>query len=537
MTEEVERISAQALYEKLATARAPYLTRARRAAELTVPALMPKEGASATTNFPEPAQGLGARGLRHLSSKLNITLFPVNQPFFRYEIDAITGAGITKDEQQDPLQGMRGEMEKALSARTRAVMAEINGSMFRPISFEACRQLVMSGNYCTYIPKEGKPKGYKLDTYVVERDGSGNLIRLVIREMISPSALPLDVQAKVKGASSEGNDPGKDVTVYTAIVLDDDGQNFTVWQEANGINIGGEYEGTYPADQLPWVPLRFSYVEGEDYGRSFVDEYVGDLNALEQMTIALRDGTIQGAKVIWMVSPNSTVNIHKLAKAENGDFVQGEANAVTPLRLEKQADFAVAERYIAQLTERLSFAFLLNTAIQRNGERVTAEEIRYMAGEIDQGLGGVFSLLAEEFQQRVVRLFELRMEHRRKVPPLPKDVTSLSIVTGLDALGRGNDLQNLDALVAGAAQVVGPEAVARYLGVGEYFKRRGAALGIDMDGLIRTEEEIQAAEQQAQLQQMAQHLGPQAIAQMGGAARDQMKADQANQQASGEQNG
>lgn len=46
---------------------------------------------------------------------------------------------------------------------------------------------------------------------------------------------------------------------------------------------------------------------------------------------------------------------------------------------------------------------LLNSAVQRNGERVTAEEIRYVAGELEDTLGGVYSLLSQELQLSLIR--------------------------------------------------------------------------------------------------------------------------------------
>lgn len=162
---------------------------------------------------------------------------------------------------------------------------------------------------------------------------------------------------------------------------------------------------------------------------------------------------------------------------------------------------------------------------------MTAEEIRYVAGELDQGMGGVYSLLSEEFQIPSAHLFSIRMEHERKVPPLPKEITSTSIVAGIDALGRGNDLQNLDALIAGAAQMGGAEVIGRYVNLGEYFKRRGAALGVDMGGLIRSDEEIAQADQQAQLMALAQNLGPQAISAMGQMGKQQMVNDAQAEQA------
>ncbi|PLU17972.1 hypothetical protein BMJ31_21265 [Sinorhizobium medicae] len=239
--------------------------------------------------------------------------------------------------------------------------------------------------------------------------------------------------------------------------------------------------------------------------------------------------TVANTRSVWLVAPNSVAKAQQLAKAKNGGFVTGEANSVTPLQVNKQADFAVAERFIAQLIERLSYAFMLNSAVQRSGERVTAEEIRYMANELDQGMGGIYSLLSEEFQLPVVRLYEKRMEHNRKVPPLPKGVTSVKVIAGLDALGRGNDLQNLDAFIAGLGQLFGPQEVARRINAGEYMTRRGAALGIDTNGLVRTDEELSQGDQTAQMQQMIEKLGPQAIAQMGGMAREGMKQEAATE--------
>ena len=65
--------------------------------------------------------------------------------------------------------------------------------------------------------------------------------------------------------------------------------------------------------------------------------------------------------------------------------------------------------------------------------------------------------------------------------------------------------------VAGAAQTVGPQALQTYLNIDAYFKRRAASLGISIEGLIKTEEQIQEEQQQAQQMALAQQLGPNAI--------------------------
>ena len=73
---------AQARYSQLETRREPFLTRARDAAKLTIPSLLPPSGHTGHSKFSTPAQSLGARGVNNLASKLLLALLPPNSPFF-----------------------------------------------------------------------------------------------------------------------------------------------------------------------------------------------------------------------------------------------------------------------------------------------------------------------------------------------------------------------------------------------------------------------------------------------------------------------
>ena len=73
-----------------------------------------------------------------------------------------------------------------------------------------------------------------------------------------------------------------------------------------------------------------------------------------------------------------------------------------------------------RIETRLQFAFLLNSSIQRNAERVTASEIRFMAEDLEQALGGIYSILSQEFQLPFVMRKMAMMEKSKKLPKLPK---------------------------------------------------------------------------------------------------------------------
>ena len=154
-----------------------------------------------------------------------------------------------------------------------------------------------------------------------------------------------------------------------------------IYQEVKGLVIPGS-EGTYPLDKSPWIPLRFTKIDGEDYGRGYVEEYLGDLRSLEALTMAIVEGSAISAKVLFLVNPNGVTEQRTLVEAPNGAVRTGNAEDVTVLQVQKNNDFNTAYQMIEAISQRLAFAFLMNTAVQRGGERVTAEEIRYMRGEL-----------------------------------------------------------------------------------------------------------------------------------------------------------
>ncbi|MBY4725711.1 MULTISPECIES: portal protein [Burkholderia] len=503
-------------YEKLSGDRYAYLERGRDCAKLTIPTLLPPEGATSATRFRTPYQSLGARGVNNLAAKLLLALLPPNSPFFRLVIDDVMLVKLTGRE------GMRAQVENALSSMERSVMTNIETSGLRTSAFEGLKLLLVTGNVLFFLAPEGGMKVFRLDRYVVKRDPMGNVLEILTKENVSPMELPDNIRAAVM-ANKSNDDNCDTVEVYTCIKRTE--TNWKVWQEANGIDLP-ESHGSYPLGKSPWIPLRFIAVDGEDYGRGFVEEYLGDLQSLNALRKAIVQGSAAAAKVLFLVKPNSTTKLRVLTESESGAVKEGNAEDVTVLQMQKQADFAVAKQTCDTITGELSFAFLLNTAIQRAGERVTAEEIRYMANELESSLGGVYSTLSQEFQLPLVQRVMFQMERQGKLPALPQGTVKPAITTGIEAIGRGNDLTKLQQFMT-SLESLGPQVAPTYVNMGDLIKRTGASLGIDMNGLIKTDEQIAAAEQQAQMQNMLQQLGPNAVNQLGGLMKQNMQGQQA----------
>lgn len=501
-----------ALYNKLVAQRSSYLTRGRDASRITVPTILTDETTGGATTFATPYQSVGARGVNNLSSALLLSLLPPNAPFFRLVIDE---AEKKKLEQVGPQ--VKSEIEKSLSEIERAVSREIELNNIRVATFEALRHLVVTGNALLYLPDEGAMRVLHLDRYVVKRDPMGSAQCIIMKENVAPAMLPETLRAYVKANMGSYEDT---VELYTKQEVLPDGK-VEVVQEVHGQIVEETYQ-KFDASRAPFIALRMLRVDGEDYGRGYVEQYYGDLQSLEGLTRAIVEGAAASAKVLFLVNPNGTTRARTLAESPNGAIREGSAADVSVLQTQKAADFQVALSAMQQIQDRLAYAFLLTESTIRNAERVTAEEVRLVTQSIERQLGGIYSVLSQEFQLPLVNRMMDRMSRKKKLPKLPKDKITPAIVTGIEALGRGNDLNRLDVYLAGIGQLLGPEAISKYINVSEYMKRRASALGIDTDDLVRSAEEVAQMEQQAQQAQMMQQLGPNAMKM----AADQMQQPQ-----------
>lgn len=489
--------SAQSIYTSCEGHRYQYVDRARQCSKLTMPYVIPDEGFGAHSRLETPFQGVGARGVNNLASKLLLALLPPNAPFFRLNVDTFA----LQEEGAPP--ELITEIESSLQQVEEAVMDEISREAYRTGIHEALKQLIITGNALIYLPDEGGLRVFRLDRYVVKRDPMGNIIKVATKETLAYKALSEEMQALV-GEEESNND----VNLYTAVVRMDN--KWHIFQDINGTPVPDSY-GTYPIDQNPFIPLRFTRIDGEDYGRGYVEEYLGDLQSLEKLTQAIVEGSAAASKVLFLLNPNGTTRAKALAETPNGGITQGNAADVSVLQLQKFNDFRIAQETMNSIKDRLGHAFLLTSGVVRNAERVTAEEIRMLSQELETAIGGLYSLLSTELQLPMINRLMRVMNKSKRLPKLPDNIVSPVIITGVEALGRGNDLQKLDLFLAGAAQVVGPQAIAEYVSVGEYFKRRATSLGIKTTGLVKTEEEIQQMRQQMQQMQLTEKLGPAGI--------------------------
>ena len=466
----------KSLFDKRDGDRQAILKKARDCSKLTIPSVLPDSNMAEKSQLPDTFNSLGARAVNNLSNKLLLGLLPPNSSFFRLQ------------ESDELLAETNGEpdseIEAQLSKLETQVMHKIEQSGMRPIIHQAFVNLIVTGNACL-LYEDDTMHLYKLDSYVVKRDFSGNVIDVILKEKISYNALPDDIKDKVEISDDERK---QDIELYTRYYRVGE-KDWITYQEVKDVILEGS-EQKIKHKHLPVIVLRWSKINGEDYGRGLVELHLGDFRTLEGLTQMTIEYSAIAAKVIFGVAPGSPIEIDELEDAENGGVIVGNLERdVTRLSVDKQADLQVPLKMLDDVTRRIGAAFLLQSTTTRDSERTTALEIQYLAKELEDALGGIYSIIAQEFQLPLVNLLlqDMHYDLGKLVEP--------TIITGLSALGRTQDLERLRQM-NGLIAEVSPDYLTKYLNVEEYLTRIATALGIkDVDKLFVSKEEVAQEEQ------------------------------------------
>jgi hypothetical protein len=506
-------VTARGLYEELKSERDGYLRRARQAASLSIPALFPEEGTTGSTMLPTPWQALGSKGVLGLSAKLLLTLFPPGQEWFRRvpTPQVIADLRQTFKEGSQEFTDAKTALEGELAAQDRDVVDALEAAGYRTELNEGLKQLVVAGNFLLHMHDDGKILVHRLDRYVVNRDCDGNILDIILCQSMDRRSLPRAAKAVYAAYASSEDERKRSVDVYTWVRRDEDRPTiYRVCQEILGHIIPGS-EGVWPVNKSPMFPVAINRIPGEPYGRGHIEMHIGDLVSHDGLSQSIVQGTAIMARTVYLVDEGGQAQKKQLAEAENGDYLDGRKDDVHALTSEKAFDLQVARTLLADIAKRMDEAFLNASSIQRDAERVTAEEIRLLAQELDNSFGGMYSLLSRELQYPLAVRKLFVMQRKGEIANVPEKFVKTVVVAGLAALGRNSDLDRLHGVLVRAKDAVGEQAVAAYTNVGELLARLSTAGGVDAKGLWKTGQQVAQEQQQATARDLAGKVGSQVV--------------------------
>lgn len=496
--------TARAEYQRLENKRRGLMRRGVKYANFTLPRLLtPETWDESSDELSHDWQAVGAQAVNHVVNKLVLSLFAPSRPFMRLEADA-------EWKQKAIDQGVDESLiDDALATAERKAVKELDSrGSTRPQLYQAISNLVVLGNVLMYLPKDKKEdiSIYNIRQYVCRRTGAGKVKACIIRETLAFDELEPDVQEAVRLAGNTARyRPDTKVEFYRWLALGEKG-NYELSQWVDDVRLPDKYDGSWSYEDCPYQVLTWNLKTGNHYGTGLVEDYAGDFGGLSVLSEAQVKGAILSSEFRWLVNPAGMTKVEDFEESENGAALPGMEGDIALVANSKGQDLQVVGQMAQEYIQRIGRGFLMGSAVTRNAERVTAEEIRMQATELETSFGGTYSRLAVEMQMPMARWLLRSVNMEVKGTEL-----QLSIVTGLDALSRSGDLDSLRAALQDVGLVTQLQQVAPNLKLDAIITAIFVGHGLPAAKYVKDERTMQAEQQQAQAQAAEQEMQTQAV--------------------------
>jgi len=478
------------------------IARCEKYAAYTLPILCPPEGYNEKQQeLQTDYQSVGAQGLNNLTNKLMLALFAPSRPFFRLDIPEAVMQQLQASTGFDPTQ-----FQSAMAVGEKNAIRRLDQKAARPDLYLALKHMIVTGNCLMVLKDSIRAVGIK--RFVVKRSQSGRVVRLIVREDVLFDELSDAAQAQLLTRSSKfhayrANPDSKAPAVVHYTDIRYIGGAYLETQHVDEYRLQGrEFEGKYDDHTLPYRALTWELHDDNDYGTGLVEQAAGDFAALSALSQAEVEAAVLASQFRWLVNPSGMTKPEDLQASENGAALPGVDGDIVPLVTGTAASLQHLGAANAKYVQRLANLFLLGSAVVRDAERVTAEEIRMQANELETSLGGVYSRLAVDLQLPIaywlLRDIKVNLKGTQLQP---------TIITGLDALSRNGDLDNLKlCLMDLAATGAMPPQVMAVLKMDAVAHEIFTGRGVDPTRYIKSPEEQQQDLENEQAAQLAQQV-------------------------------
>lgn len=468
-------------WERLSAKRAPFVAKCERFSSMTLPKILLPDGVTLETAvFTNEHTNLGAQAVNHLSNRLMIAMFAPSRPSFRLiPTKALKQALVDAGAEEDDITPILAEAERS-AARMLDTKAQ------RVKLYTVMKHVIVLGQVLLCL-KDDKIRVIGLKYWCVKRRMDGTIHTLIMRERLLADELAEEVQPYATAATAD-----TEVSLYTVITFKPDGScEEDLWVDT--VQLPKKFSSKYSKEDNPWHVISWDLGDESDYATGLVEEYANDFERVSALSESVSDGSILALESRNLVDQQGMTSVEDIQKSRRGDFLPGRKDDITPVTLGSFNAIAPADNILQRYEKRIAQAFLLHSAVVRDAERVTAEEIRMIAQELETSLGGVYSALASLLQAPIARWLLRQID----LPVRPQDF-DLAIVTGLDALSRNGDLEALQRglEIMGKTAMLPPDLQAR-IKMDKLAQKIGDGVGYDLSSVLKSQEEVQAEQQQA----------------------------------------
>jgi hypothetical protein len=472
-------------------------------ARWTIPAVCPEDNsAHAEQNKADVA--IGARLVNHLANKVVDTMFPHDRPFFTV---ALTPE-MRKELKKELGAGKEAEFAEAVREETAAVeevaMRKLKLASYRPQAIDVVKHKIISGNAILRRLPDDTRAVYGVKDFCIRRDITGKAQEVLLRDAKKFGNIPPDIQQRVKNVRP-GIKETDDCVLYSHFKWDGTRWAFKQGVDSILVDAGKKYK---PVD-VPILPLVWNLARGEHYGRGLVEDYAVAFHQIDVLTKALIDMIGVMADIKFLVDPSSVLDVAELNASPRGSYHQGRRDDISTPESQRRLEVQATAAIIQNLERELAQAFLLSSAGVRDAERVTAEEIRFIAMELESAFGGLYSRLAIEWQKYEAEYAVSQINFDTELGNSKLPAFEVVVTTGLESLSREGQLDNLRRAINDLALLEGvPEEIRGAINPLKFASFIFTNHSVKWKEFLFSQDEM-AANQQAAMQQEQQLINMQ----------------------------
>ncbi len=493
----------------------------------TIPSIFPRDDNDDNSQGVGMLDSHGSAVANHFANKLVSTMFSPNRPFFRLspasdsktatEIEDAQDNDADPDGQAQATALLNGFRTKATRMEKKAV-AYLEKISYRTAAVEMAKLIVITGDGVIKNPNDGRtPSVYNMKDYVCLKDNEGQDMILIVVDAKAFGAFSHDIQEKLRASTNKTTYlPTTNVSIYTKYELQMDGR-YAITQATDEVDLLHDEEVLVTKEDMPHTHLSWNLHRNENYGRGLVEDFAGSFHMIDAVSRTMAQLTARIASQKILVDPQSGIDVEELNRADSASYVSGRADGISTESLVNTQDILALDQIMEGHKRQISAAFLYGSGTTRQAERVTAEEIRESAAELEIAHGGVYSRFSSDWQQKAAN------ESVKAVSggPISKDIDT-QIVTGMNSLSRQGEMQAVRVWVEDLSLLNAvPEDVRAILKPEKFADYTAIQRGVDHGAFVMTDGEIKQkreAEAQQQQQMMAQEqAGRQEEAMMKGA--------------------
>lgn len=452
-------------WETMTAEKGDLIARCENYARLTIPSICPEQG----TESGEQRRGYVAKGPRlvnSLANKIVDTMFPHDRPFFTVSLTPKARRKVRDEIGEDNEAAFAEQVRTTTAGVEQEAMRTMDLTAYRPQAVEAVRHKIITGNVCIRRAPSGKRVIYGVKDFCVRRNIEGEAIEVLLRDAKALASLDTDIRQLYKNANPGAKDTDI-LSLYTHFVLIEG--RWTMLQGVNGLMIDRGIK--YLPKDLPVLVLAWSLARGENYGRGLVEEHITVFHNIDVSSCALLEMIGILTDIKFLVDPASVLDVQELNASPRGSYHQGrEGDITTPAGL-KNLSIGELRDVISTWETEAAMAFLMNSSGIRDAERVTAEEIRFIARELNTAFGGLYSRLAIAWQKHEAVYAVSQIDFSTVQGNL--ELFEVLVTTGLESLSREGQLQNmreaisdlqmLDAVPEDVRAVINPMKFAAFI--------------------------------------------------------------------------